>query len=97
MSVPTITVEEVKKRLESGVNTILLDVRQPEEHSERNIEGNIFIPLGELRTRVDELTSCKDQEIIVYCRSGVRSATAVQFLLDQGFIATNMAGGILKW
>lgn len=97
MSIPAITTEELKERIASGVTPILLDVRQPEEHAERNIEGNIFIPLGELRTRVDELIPYKDQEIIVYCRSGGRSATAVQFLQEQGYTATNLTGGITKW
>lgn len=97
MSIPTITTNELKERITSGENPILLDVRQPEEHSERNIEGNIFIPLGELRTRLDELTPYKDQEIIVYCRSGGRSATAVQFLQEHGYVATNLAGGITQW
>ncbi len=97
MSIPTITTTELKERIASGVTPILLDVRQPEEHAERNIEGNIFIPLGELRTRVDELTPYKDQEIIVYCRSGGRSAAAVQFLQEQGYTATNLTGGILQW
>jgi len=97
MSIPTITSAELKERIASGVTPILLDVRQPEEHSERNIEGNIFIPLGELRTRIDELTPYKDQEIIVYCRSGGRSATAVQFLQEHGYVATNLAGGITQW
>lgn len=97
MTIPTITTDQLKERISAGETPILLDVRQPEEHAERNIEGNIFIPLGELRIRIDELTPYKDQEIIVYCRSGGRSATAVQFLQEQGYTATNLAGGITKW
>ena len=76
----TITVDELKTRLDAGENIHLLDVREPSENSEFNI-GGILLPLGEIRNmNTDSIDEWKDEEIVAYCRSGNRSGIAAQFL-----------------
>src|SRR5437868_549792 len=90
-----IEVEELKKRLDRGDDIYVLDVREPHEYDICNIGGHL-IPLGELPNRVNELDTSK--EIIAHCRSGVRSAKAVNFLPQAGFKKVhNLAGRILAW
>jgi sulfur-carrier protein adenylyltransferase/sulfurtransferase len=90
------TVEELKARLDRGDDVVVLDVREPHEVQICRIEGATLIPLGELPRRVEELD--RDRDLVVQCRSGVRSATAVGFLRRQGFErAVNLKGGILEW
>ncbi len=90
-----IQVEELKKRLDAGENLFVLDVREPHEYQICNIGGHL-IPLGDLPKRVNELDSSR--EIVAHCRSGVRSAKAVDFLRQAGFKKVhNLAGGILAW
>ena len=90
-----IEVEELKKRLDRGDDIYVLDVREPHEYDICNIGGHL-IPLGELPNRVNELDTSK--EIVAHCRSGVRSAKAVNFLRQAGFKKVhNLAGGILAW
>src|SRR5437588_7437471 len=90
-----IEVEELKKRLERGDDIYVLDVREPHEYDICNIGGHL-IPLGELPNRVNELVTSR--EIVAHCRSGVRSAKAVNFLRQAGFKKVhNLAGGILAW
>ncbi len=97
MSNNDITVEELNERIQNGEEIVLLDVREQFEHDMVNIEG-ILIPLGELPDRVGELEAYKDQEIIVYCRSGARSAEGVRILKNAGFSnPRNMKGGINTW
>ena len=94
----TITAEEVKARLDAGEKINLVDVREPHENAEFNI-GGILHPLGKVQTmQVDELEDLKDQEIIVYCRSGNRSGQACLILDTIGFKNTkNLVGGMLGW
>lgn len=92
-----ITTDELKKRLDLGEKLNIFDVREPHEYEEFNI-GAKLIPLGELPTRLNELNSLKDQEIIVHCRSGARSGNAKLFLEDNGFTnVKNLIGGMLDW
>jgi sulfur-carrier protein adenylyltransferase/sulfurtransferase len=93
--IPEMTVEELKRRLDAGENLFVLDVREPHEYQICNIGGHL-IPLGDLPNRVNELDSSR--EIVAHCRSGVRSAKAVNFLQQAGFKKVhNLAGGILAW
>ena len=93
--VDEIQVEELKRRLDAGENLFVLDVREPHEYQICNIGGHL-IPLGDLPKRVNELDS--SQEIVAHCRSGARSAKAVDFLRQAGFKKVhNLAGGILAW
>lgn len=96
--VDNISVTDLKARLDRGERPTLLDVREPFEWSIANLAeyGAKLIPLKELPTRADELDP--NDEIIVYCRSGKRSADAANTLRVAGFKrVTNMTGGILAW
>lgn len=93
---PEITVEELKKKIDNNEKFFLLDVREPIETRISSIGGEL-IPLKDLPHRMNELN--KDDEIIVYCRTGHRSHNAVQFLREKaGFKkARNLLGGINHW
>jgi rhodanese-related sulfurtransferase len=93
-----ITVEEVKRRMSDGEKLNLVDVREPHEHADFNI-GGILHPLGYIQAmQTDELESMKDEEIILYCRSGNRSGQAAMILETMGFANTkNLIGGMLAW
>lgn len=94
----TITVEELKARLDAGEKLNIIDVREPHEYAEFNI-GAKLIPLGKIQTmQTDELDDLKEEELIVHCRSGQRSMMACMFLDTLGFKNTkNLAGGMLAW
>ena len=93
--IPEITSRELKARLDRGDDLFILDVRETHEYQICNLQGHL-IPLGELTRRVHELDSSR--EIVAHCRSGKRSADAVQFLLQAGFRKIwNLKGGILAW
>ena len=93
-----ITPEEVKERLDKGEQLNLVDVREPHERADFNI-GGAHVPLGQVQTmQVDELDNLKNEEVIVYCRSGNRSGQAAMILETLGFTNTkNLAGGMLAW
>ena len=91
-----ITPKEVKEKIDRGDNFLLLDVREPHEYQICSIPGAKLIPLGELPKRLNELDP--SSEIIAHCKSGMRSAKAVDLLKQSGFKkARNMKGGILAW
>jgi rhodanese-related sulfurtransferase len=94
----TITVEELKKRLDAGEKLNIVDVREPHEHQEFNI-GGLLYPLGNIQIMdVEELEPFKEEEVILYCRSGNRSGQACMILDSLGFKNTkNLAGGMLAW
>ena len=86
--------EELKQRLAASESLNIIDVRETWEHEEQNIGGN-NIPLGTLPHRLAEIEGLKDQEVIVYCRSGNRSGQAQRYLQQQGFNnVRNLLGGI---
>lgn len=94
----TIQVAEVNQRLKAGEKLNLVDVRETFEHEEFNI-GGILLPLGEIRmgdtTTIDHL---KDEEVLLYCRSGNRSGQAAMVLETMGFTnVINVVGGMLAW
>ncbi|MFT4032080.1 MAG: rhodanese-like domain-containing protein [Siphonobacter sp.] len=92
-----ISVQELKERLDKGEKLNLIDVRNPDEYEDQNIGGTL-IPLGDLPDRIEELEPLKNEEILIHCRSGARSARAQQFLESQGFAnVRNVTGGILAW
>jgi len=97
---PTITVEALQQLMNSaGTATFILDVRTPAEYDGPlgHIEGARLIPVNELPQRIDELSDVKDQTIYVICRSGGRSARAARILIEAGFRAVNVAGGMRAW
>jgi len=90
-----ISVQSLNEALKKENNIFLLDVREPHEPEISNIGGHL-IPLGELHTRLSELQ--EDKTIVVYCRSGGRSADAVELLKQSGFKSVkNLVGGMLAW
>ena len=93
---PSITVDQLAEKLNSNPNTVLIDVREPEEFAEASIAGSTLIPLGELPDRIAEVP--REGEVLVHCKLGGRSARAVAFLQEQGITgATNVEGGIEAW
>ena len=89
-----ISAEEAVAKRDSG--SFILDVREPDEWNQFHVPNSTLIPLGELAARLDELP--KDQEIVVVCRSGNRSAKGRDILLSAGFTqVTSMAGGLTQW
>ncbi len=92
-----IKVEELKKKFDKDEDFVLIDVREASEHEAFNVGGRL-IPLGTLPSRLDELEVDKDQEIVLYCRTGNRSGRAKAFLAGQGFSKVrNLLGGMVEW
>ena len=91
-----VTVAEAKALIEEKPDMVILDVRTPSEFDDGHIEGAINIPVDYLAGRLDELS--KDDELLVYCRTGNRSARAVGILEDAGFTKIfHMDEGITGW
>jgi glyoxylase-like metal-dependent hydrolase (beta-lactamase superfamily II)/rhodanese-related sulfurtransferase len=100
--VPQVSVDEVKRRLDSlgPAAPLLLDVRQPEEYAGElgHVPGALLVPLPELRARLHEIGTDRARTVIAICRSGNRSARAAAILRDGGFVnVLNMTGGTLAW
>jgi adenylyltransferase/sulfurtransferase len=97
LDTPEVTVTELHERFNAGLKgTVLLDVREPHEWEIVHLPNATLIPRGDLPNHLNELS--QTDEILVYCRSGARSAQAVQFLREMGFKkAKNVKGGILAW
>ncbi len=96
MSIPAITVEDLKSRKDRGEELTLVDVREPHEWAISDLPESVKIPLASLPHRLDELP--RDGEIVVYCRTGGRSGNAVQFLRQRGYGKVfNLSGGINRW
>jgi rhodanese-related sulfurtransferase len=94
----SMTVGELKARMDAGESLLILDVREPDEYAEANI-GAKLLPLGQIQSmQIDEIEDWKDKEVIIHCRSGKRSLTACLFLETMGFTDTvNVEGGIIAW
>jgi rhodanese-related sulfurtransferase len=75
-------------------NGFLLDVREPVELAVETVPGAVNIPLGQLRSRLGDLP--RDREVLVICRSGQRAHTATRILLQHGFKARALSGGMLS-
>ncbi|HVZ23737.1 MAG TPA: molybdopterin-synthase adenylyltransferase MoeB [Vicinamibacterales bacterium] len=91
-----ITPAQLKKKMDGGENVFVLDVREPNEYQINRIAGSTLIPLGELPRRYQELP--RDREIVAQCKSGIRSAKAMDYLKTVGFEnVKNLKGGILAW
>lgn len=86
---------ELKRRLDAGEPTAILDVREPWEHELCAIPGARLIPMDQLVARVGELDPRR--EVVVHCHHGQRSAAVVQWLRRQGIPAVNLRGGIDDW
>ena len=93
-----ITPEEVKQRLDAGEKLNLVDVREPHENAEFNIGGKLM-PIGKIQSQqIEEIEDLKNEEVILYCRSGNRSGISALILDQLGFTNTkNLVGGMLSW
>lgn len=91
-----VTVQELKQLKDSNANFQLIDVREEHEFDEANLNG-LLIPLGDILDRAEEIV--KDKQVVIHCRSGKRSATAIQALETQlGYTNLyNLKGGILAY
>ena len=95
-SIPTLSVDELNHKMSQRHDMVILDVREPFEFEIARIEGARLIPLGQLPDRLNELET--EQEIVAVCKSGVRSAHAVELLQRNGFNRSfNLAGGVDAW
>ena len=92
-----ITAEEAKNRMDSDDTIIILDVRTQEEYEESHIPGAILIPNESIGTEKQEQLPDMDQEILVYCRSGNRSAQAAKKLVEAGYTQIYDFGGLMDW
>jgi adenylyltransferase/sulfurtransferase len=91
-----IDVTELKQKLDRGDNFVLIDVREPHEYKIANIPGSRLIPLGEFPKHVGEFDP--EADIVIHCKSGMRSAKACGVLRQAGFKhVRNVVGGILAW
>jgi len=100
ISVPSLSVSELREHLDKGHPPLLLDVREREELTGPlgHLEGIVHIPVGSLTTRLDELEPYREKEIISVCRSGGRAATAAQILIAAGFKnVIVLEGGMIAW
>ena len=94
--IPEITVEELKVMRDRGAGFVLVDVREPHEFAICAFSESVKIPLGTLPQNVNRLSTA--EEIVVHCKTGARSAKAVQFLQEVGFKKVrNLTGGINRW
>jgi rhodanese-related sulfurtransferase len=95
--VMNLTAEEGKVLMDEEPAIILVDVRTQEEYIEEHIPGAILVPVDELENLAPEMMPDKEATYIVYCRSGNRSATAAQMLIDLGYQNIYDMGGIIDW
>lgn len=92
-----ITVQELKQKKDNNEELNIIDVREDYEYEEYNI-GATLIPLDDMVDRMEELEPFKEKELIIHCRSGVRSMQAKLYLEDNGFKnVLNLKGGMLAW
>jgi phage shock protein E len=98
---PTATIAPdtlAQRILQHDTNMVILDVRTPEEFATGHVSGAINIPHDQLTTRLKEIIGAKDKDVVVYCRSGRRSALAQDTLAAQGFKRVlHLEGDMLKW
>ena len=91
-----ISATTLAERISRGESLALVDVREPYEHAAGHLENSIHIPMQQVPQQLARIP--RDQEVIVYCRSGSRSASVQQFLMNQGFAKVkNLSGGMLAW
>ena len=96
---PSVSIEEIHKKMQSNERVVLLDVRTPQEFGGEtgHLEGAILLPVQDLTMRVGELEPFKNDTIFVYCRTDNRSRAAVSILEGRAFKALFMKGGISAW
>jgi adenylyltransferase/sulfurtransferase len=94
--VRTITVRDLKARIDAGTDVVIVDVREPHEWEISAIEGSLRIPKGQVVARANEIP--RDREVVMQCKTGVRSRDSILMLQDLGFTnLVNLKGGINAW
>lgn len=95
--VKKLTAEQAYERIESGDEIVLVDVRRQDEYDQGHIEGSILISNESIGTKQPTELPDLDAEILVYCRSGNRSAQAAEKLVEMGYTNVSDFGGIIDW
>jgi len=93
----TMTTQELQNKLNAKENFVLLDVRTQEEYNAGYIAGAILLPYDEINAKATIVLPNKEKEIVLYCRSGRRSAIAKKSLLDLGYQKVVDFGGVKRW
>ena len=96
-SAKVISAQEAKSRIDADRSVIVLDVRTPEEYAEKHIPGSVLLPLDSIEKDAARVLPDKKKTILVYCRSGRRSAIAGQILISMGYASVFDFGGINRW
>jgi rhodanese-related sulfurtransferase len=93
------TPHDIQRRIDAGEQTVLIDVREPEEFAITRIEGTTLIPMRNIPANLQQLEATADENtLIVFCHHGVRSLNVVHWLREQGVsTCQSMAGGIDAW
>ncbi len=92
-----ISAEKAKEMIDKGEYGVIFDVRSLEEYNEGHIKEAILLPGSELKEKVEAIIPDKDEVILLYCRSGRRSAAAAKELIDMGYANVYDFGGIIDW
>jgi len=77
--------EQVKSIIRNNIDTVLVDIRSPQEYKELHLEGAINLPLHDLERNPEKYFPNKEENIILYCQSGIRSKSGVEFLIKKGY------------
>ncbi|SDL03829.1 rhodanese-like domain-containing protein [Paenibacillus jilunlii] len=93
--IPQITAQELRQRLESGEDLVLIDVREDDEVAFGMIPGAKHIPMGEIPQHTEELP--QEAEFVFICRSGARSQRVCEYLQQFGYRTSNLSGGMIEW
>ncbi|MEA2026445.1 MAG: rhodanese-like domain-containing protein [Chloroflexota bacterium] len=93
---PAVEVQQAAELQGDDGGALIIDVREPNEYTQIRAKGAVLLPLGQLNSGVKRLP--RDRELLMMCRTGVRSQNATQFLQAQGFEnVTNISGGVMAW
>ena len=92
-----ITAQEAKKMMDSGSASVIVDVRQPDEYKNGHVEGAINIPLDRIERTGEKKLKDKNENILVYCHSGMRSRQASSILTNMGYENIFNFGGVISW
>lgn len=96
-SAKVISAQEARARMDADKSAIVLDVRTPEEYAEKHIPGSVLLPLDTIERDAAKALPDKKRTILIYCRSGRRSAIAGQILVSMGYSSVFDFGGINRW
>lgn len=92
-----ISSEELKNKIDSNEDIVILDVRDEDDYKEGHIKNAIFMPVGDISHEIEDIVQDKDKMICVYCYSGARSARAAMMLDYLEYSNVCDLGGITNW